>query len=790
MQLTLDEALEKGVEAHRAGQIQEADKFYTAILQAQPNHPHANHNMGILAVGLGKTKEALPFFEAALEENRKIDHFWLSYVDALIELGLNTKAATVLVQAKEYEIDNQTIEQLEKKLFKSNASNSLKPNSAVAFDAEPKLQDPKQAELQHIIDYYHRGQFKLTLDLATEMLEKYPRSARLYNICGASHGELQQFDAAVGNYQQAINIRPDFSPSYNNLANVLQAQGNLDEAITSYKKAAEYNPHSAETYNNLGCALLKKGDLNAAISYFNHALKIDPSFAEAYCSMGNALKASSNPEAAIQNYKKAIHIRPDYADAYYNLGVTLQENGQLDDALDSHSHALKFKSNFADAHNSIGIILQEKGAFDAAIDSYRQAINLKADFAEAYNNMGNVLRHKGELESAITCFNRALEIKPDYSQVYNNKGLALYDKGDLAGAIKCYENAIAITPDLAEAYNNMGNALKDDKGDLDAAIVYYKRALAIKPDYADCYVNLYSLGLQVSDSGIGVSDIDVDSDFRHILSQSPKHNIYQSINHFIEGNLGLSKSCLGKYDNIVQSKKAKYSNRKDEVFCNAYFKFLSSLVKKTSIPVKTNNSKIYHIGESHCLSYAHSVFVKNSLAYSVVPRITFGAKAYHYSDHANNSFKVITKMNLARIPHGSIVFVSVGEIDCRANEGIIKAVEKTESAFNEVVNKTIDGYVSWFVSENISHQHLYYFFNVPAPAWKENQSATTNTKRADVVLRFNTALKKKLLSLDLAMIDVYKHTKDNKGFSNNLFHCDGTHLDQRIVHLIQEQLTD
>ena len=35
MELTLDQALEKGIEAHKAGKVQEADRYYTAILKAQ-----------------------------------------------------------------------------------------------------------------------------------------------------------------------------------------------------------------------------------------------------------------------------------------------------------------------------------------------------------------------------------------------------------------------------------------------------------------------------------------------------------------------------------------------------------------------------------------------------------------------------------------------------------------------------------------------------------------------------------------------------------------------------------
>lgn len=54
MDLTLAEALERGIAAHREGHLEDAERFYKAILQVQPNHPDANHNVGVLAVSVGK----------------------------------------------------------------------------------------------------------------------------------------------------------------------------------------------------------------------------------------------------------------------------------------------------------------------------------------------------------------------------------------------------------------------------------------------------------------------------------------------------------------------------------------------------------------------------------------------------------------------------------------------------------------------------------------------------------------------------------------------------------------
>ena len=75
MELTLDQALQKGIEAHKAGKVQEANYYYSAVLKAQAKHPDANHNKGDLVAGIGKIKEALPFFKVALKANPRIANF-------------------------------------------------------------------------------------------------------------------------------------------------------------------------------------------------------------------------------------------------------------------------------------------------------------------------------------------------------------------------------------------------------------------------------------------------------------------------------------------------------------------------------------------------------------------------------------------------------------------------------------------------------------------------------------------------------------------------------------------
>ena len=64
MELTIEQALQQGVAAHKEGRLQDAERLYRAILQSQPGHPDANHNLGVLAVSVNKAEAALPLFKA------------------------------------------------------------------------------------------------------------------------------------------------------------------------------------------------------------------------------------------------------------------------------------------------------------------------------------------------------------------------------------------------------------------------------------------------------------------------------------------------------------------------------------------------------------------------------------------------------------------------------------------------------------------------------------------------------------------------------------------------------
>ena len=88
----IEEILLKANEALVNGKELEAEKYYTMILENDPNHPDANHNLGLINLANQKTEIAIKLFLNAINTNSEIEQFWVSYIQALITT-LNFKDA-------------------------------------------------------------------------------------------------------------------------------------------------------------------------------------------------------------------------------------------------------------------------------------------------------------------------------------------------------------------------------------------------------------------------------------------------------------------------------------------------------------------------------------------------------------------------------------------------------------------------------------------------------------------------------------------------------------------------
>jgi len=330
MKFSVEQLLQRGVKAHKAGYIQEAEQLYLSILEEEPNHPDANHNLGVLIVGAGKPELSLPHFKTALESNPNQTQYCLSMIDAYIKVRQFDNASKLLQQIQNNGVKGEKLDQLGRQL-------ELEKNS------------PTTKQMKALIALYDQGHLENLIKRANSLLKQFPQSIALHNILGAANAGLQRFEAAIESYQRAIKIDPYFANAHNNLGIALQDSGTLPEAILSFKQATKIDPGYAEAHSNLGVALQRQGDLNGAIASCYRAAEIKPDFAANHYNLGNALLENGNLTEAIESYNQSLKIQPDLAEAHSNLGIALLDSGNLPKAIESFKRALKINPDFTAA---------------------------------------------------------------------------------------------------------------------------------------------------------------------------------------------------------------------------------------------------------------------------------------------------------------------------------------------------------------------------------------------------------------------------------------------------------
>jgi len=469
MKQTVDQMLQQGVAAHKDGNLQEAERLYRAILQSQPAHPDANHNLGLIAVSVNQSAEALPLFILALEANPNTEQFWLSYIKALIREGQFDNAKQALREGEEKGVTKEKLKALTQKLVSVKAENN-------------PVQAPSQAEIQKFLNHYQNGKYGDAEKLAISITEQFPEHQFGWKALGAVLMQTNRISETLVSSQKSVQLAPQDAEAHINLGVTLQELGRLDEAEASYTQAIALKSDIAEAHNNLGNTLQELGRLEESEVSVRQAIALKPDFVEALSNLGNTLQKLGRLDEAEASCRQAITLESDYAEAHNNLGITLQQLGRLEEAETSYTQAIALKSDYAEAHSNLGDILQELGRLEEAEASLRQAIVLKFDFAEAHNNLGNTLKELGRLGGAEASLRQAIDLKPDYAEAHLNlTSMKKFDSQDeqYSQMQKIYldENI----PEEQRCHINFGLAKAcEDLGDFEQALQHYREGNVLR----------------------------------------------------------------------------------------------------------------------------------------------------------------------------------------------------------------------------------------------------------------------------------------------------------------------
>ena len=430
MKLTIKEAIEKAVSAHKAGQLQDAEKLYKAILQAQPKHPDANHNLGVLTVNSGEVSKALPFFKTALESNPKVAQFWISCIGALIKIGDLQESKALLSEAKKQGINSVVLNRL------ANDIKIKKENT-----------DP----IKRALYLFNSGKITEAKKVLMGITVENPHEAHAYSILAKIEILNDNLDAAQKFLKAASDEDPDLPSIGWNKTRLFLKKNKFLKALEIAKATFRKAPNDVEGWVVLAECLRSNNKAKESLHFLNKAISENSEYAEAYAARGLASLSRSKHAEGYRDLERAFQLKPHLKQVWPSILSLRKKNKDYLGILNFFDIAIEHEPKNWDHVFQKGSVYQHINDLDEAVSCYKQVLKRQPNHAEAYNNLGNVLRAKGQLDEAIGSFCRAIEIKPDYSKAYYNKGNVLAEQFQFKAAIDSFNSALSINPGYGKA---------------------------------------------------------------------------------------------------------------------------------------------------------------------------------------------------------------------------------------------------------------------------------------------------------------------------------------------------
>lgn len=299
---------------------------------------------------------------------------------------------------------------------------------------------------------------------AAKERREYPLAVRLFNEAlkqeqstseqrgfilygrGVAYEALGLRDLALGDFDAAIALLPDFPNSYVYRALVWVDRRQFDKARDDLQQALRLNPNSALIHNNLGSIAERKGEIDRAIESYGEAIRLDPKYAQAFYNRAHAYMAKRDYRSAIIDYGRAIDLQRDFADAWSNRGGMYLLLGETDNAIRDFDEAIRLNGFDPIYWSNRASALIALGRYKDALADFDKAQSLDPGRPATYLGRGRARLYANDIPQAIEDLRVAARLRPTSPDAAIWMHIARVHRGD---------------PDREELENNAARVDRD-----------------------------------------------------------------------------------------------------------------------------------------------------------------------------------------------------------------------------------------------------------------------------------------------------------------------------------------
>lgn len=338
-------------------------------------------------------------------------------------------------------------------------------NAETAY-AEAIASDPNNA-------FYHRihGTFRLKQGDVQKAIAAYKKSIAVYpNDFGAILDECYAVisPASSGEVQLFLGITDDIHPqdAAVRLAQFYISKGWYDAAVAEYQRAIDRTPEQIGLWEQLDYLLLKQGKSDEAATVWTRFLELYPQDVRGYAHLAVAHIHQGHFDDAIQQYLTAANIDAASSTHFLNRAADLyMRQGESADALDLWQTVIRSRHRamphtVAEAFHRLGQYYDKQDDWIGALNAFQQAIYAVPRNLQYRLHLAKRYYQKELFYEAIQEWERALKLQPENISIHLQLAKVYQQINRQDKAKAHYQRVLRLQPENREVQE----ALSDMKG--------------------------------------------------------------------------------------------------------------------------------------------------------------------------------------------------------------------------------------------------------------------------------------------------------------------------------------
>lgn len=306
-------------------------------------------------------------------------------------------------------------------------------------------------------------------DAATEnqlraALAANPGSFAANRRLGAFYRKAGKDSVALPLLEAAYRLNPDDSANERDLAEALEATGDLQQARAHIQKLLARSP-SADLHRMAGELDEKLGDPLAAVRAYQQATALDPS-EQNYLAWGSELLVHRAVWQATEVFRSGVKAHPQSVPLLTGLGTALFAGAEYDEAARHICEASDLAPENREPYIFLGKIEMAAPTPLPCVEAkLARFVQQKPDdslanylYAMALEKRQQVTRDMSATAQVKDLLNKAVRLDAKCSDGYLQLGILAASAHDDAQAVQLYTKALDANPQLSEAHYRLGVA--------------------------------------------------------------------------------------------------------------------------------------------------------------------------------------------------------------------------------------------------------------------------------------------------------------------------------------------